>query len=194
MNQADPVPDYEYKPVVDGAESQSQILSDLNKMKLQDGASSGLENVFEQEDPKSAQFRVYNPAKVGSHIKYTVSGVDSEGPFEESRRFSEFFALKEAFATRWLGVYIPAIPEKKLMGNKDEKFVEERRALLERFMKEVAKHDYLTQSREFKIFARDKGDIEKILTSMLKQTPIQVLDKYRQNFNINENQDVSDLA
>lgn len=163
-------------------------------MKLQDGASSGLDNVFEQEDPRSSQFRVFNPVKVSGHIKYTVSGVDSEGPFEESRRFSEFFALKEALAVRWLGVYIPAIPEKKLMGNKDDKFVEERRAMLERFMKELAKHEYLTQSREFKIFARDRGDIEKILSSLLRQTPLQVLEKYRQNFAINELQDASDLA
>jgi hypothetical protein len=45
-------------------------------MKLQDGASSGLEDTFEQEDPRSKQFRVYNPVKVSGHIKYTVAGVD----------------------------------------------------------------------------------------------------------------------
>lgn len=120
------------------------------------------------EDPKSAQFRVFNPVKASGHIKYSVSGVDSDGPFEESRRFSEFFALREALASRWPGVYIPAIPEKKLMGNKDDKFVEERRALLERFMKEIAKFDYLTDSKEFKVFARDRGDIEKILNNMIR--------------------------
>lgn len=141
-------------------------------MKLADGAQNGLEDVFEKEDPRSQQFRVFNPVKFGGHIRYTVSGVDADGPFEEARRFSEFFALKEALAERWPGVYIPAIPEKKLMGNKDDKFIEERRALLERFMKEIAKFDYLVQSREFKVFARDRGDIEKILTSMLRQSPL----------------------
>ena len=54
------------------------------------------------------------------------------------------------------------------MGNKDQKFIEERRGLLERFLKEVAKYDYLIQSKEFKIFARDKGDIEKVLGSLLR--------------------------
>lgn len=39
--------EYEYKPTSDEAGSQSQIISDLNKMKLQDGASSGLDDVFE---------------------------------------------------------------------------------------------------------------------------------------------------
>lgn len=61
-------------------------------------------------------------------------------------------------------------------------------------MKEIAKFDYLTQSREFKVFARERGDIEKILSSMLRQTPLQVLEKYRTHFSINENQDVSDLS
>lgn len=115
---------------------------------------------------------MYNPVKISGHIKYTVSAIDSDGPFEESRRYSEFYALREALAQRWPGVYIPAIPEKKLMGNKDDKFVEERRCLLERFMKELAKFDYLTQSKEFKVFARDKGDIDKILGIMLRQSPV----------------------
>lgn len=32
-------------------------------------------------------------------------------------------------------------------------------------MKECAKHDYLIYSKEFKIFAREKGDIEKIFSA-----------------------------
>ena len=37
-----------------------------------------------------------------------------------------------------------------MKGNKDEKFVEERRALLERFLREIAQYDYLIESKEFK--------------------------------------------
>lgn len=162
----------QYKPTFESSAasgaSESQIISDLNKMKLQEGASSGLDDVFEQEDPRSAQFRVFNPVKVSGHIKYTVSGVDADGPFEEARRFSEFYALYQALTARWPGVYIPAIPEKKAIGNKDDKFVEERRAMLERFMKEIAKFDHLTNSREFKVFTRERGDIEKTLSNMLR--------------------------
>lgn len=33
-------------------------------------------------------------------------------------------------------------------------------------MKELAKLDYLTHSKEFKIFAREKGEVEKILNSL----------------------------
>ena len=81
------------------------------------------------------------------------------------------------------------------MGNKDDKFVEERRQLLDRFIKELAKFEYLTQSKEFKVFARDRGDIDKILSSMFRQTPLQILEKYRQQFNIDgSSMDASDLA
>jgi hypothetical protein len=33
---------------------------------------------------------------------------------------------------------MPSIPEKKVVGKEDEKFIEERRVLLNRFMKEIS--------------------------------------------------------
>jgi hypothetical protein len=59
---------------------------------------------------------------------------------------------------RWLGCYVPAIPEKKLLNKNETQFVDERRVLLERFMKECAKYDYIIYSKEFKLFARGTGD------------------------------------
>lgn len=76
----------------------------------------------------------------------------------------------------------------------NEKFVEERRLLLERFMKEIAKYDYIIYSKEFKVFARGKGEIDKVLYALPKQTPMQVLEKYRLNFKIDEDQDVAELT
>jgi hypothetical protein len=56
-------------------------------------------------------------------------------------------------------------------------------------MKEIAKYDYIIYSKEFKVFARGKGEIDKVLFSLPKQTPMQVLEKYRLNFKIDEEQD-----
>jgi len=144
------------------------------------------EPIKEEVDPRVKLFSVTNPMKSGGHIKYTVSGVDMDGPFEDVRRFRDFFALKNGLTQRWPGIFIPALPEKKLVGNNDDKFVEERRSMLERFMKELAKFDYLTHSKEFKIFARDKGDLDKILNNLVKQTPMQVLEKYKLNFVVDD--------
>ena len=70
---------------------------------------------------------VVNPVKIGGHVKYTVSGVDDEGDFQDTRRFREFHALGQVLRIRWLGCYVPSIPEKKMINNEKEKFVEERR-------------------------------------------------------------------
>ena len=60
------------------------ILEDLNSMK-----EVNLEEpVKEKEDPKVKQFTVTNPVKIGGHIKYTVTGIDGDGSFEDVRRFS----------------------------------------------------------------------------------------------------------
>jgi hypothetical protein len=61
-------------------------------MKLTD---SNLDEPLKEEiDPRVKLFSVTNPMKSGGHIKYTVSGVDMDGPFEDVRRFRDFFALK----------------------------------------------------------------------------------------------------
>jgi len=134
---------------------------------------------------------VQDPVKVGGNVKYTVTGVDDEGDFNTVRRYREFHALAQTLKTRWPGCYVPQIPEKKLMNQNNETFVEERRSLLERFMKEIAKYDYIVFSKEFKVFAKGKGEIDKVLQAMPKQTPMQVLEKYRLNFQIDEEQDAA---
>ena len=55
---------------------------------------------------------------------------------------------------RWPGCYVPAIPEKQAIGDKEQGFIEERRLLLERFIRECAKYEFIIESKEFKIFSR----------------------------------------
>jgi hypothetical protein len=160
--------------------SEMMNLTDYNEAKalVKDESEPVVENARQQK------FSVSNPVKIQGHIKYTVQGEDATGPFEEVRRYKEFFALRNMMLQRWPGAYIPAIPEKKVIGNKDDDFVEERRSLLERFMKEVCKYDYLIFSQEFAIFARDKGDVEKALSQLPRQTPMMILEKFKLNFKV----------
>lgn len=81
-----------------------------------------------------------------------------------------------------------------MVNQNSENFVEERRELLERFMKEIGKYDYIVFSKEFKVFARGKGEIDKVLYSLPKQTPMQVLEKYRLNFKLDEDQDEATIV
>lgn len=79
------------------------------------------------------------------------------------------------------------------MNQNDPQFIEDRRQLLERFVKEIAKFDYIVFSKEFKVFVRGQGEIDKVLQALPKQTPLQVLEKYRLNFKINEECDSNQM-
>ena len=57
--------------------------------------------------------------------------------------------LQKALNDAWPGCYVPAIPEKQFIGDKDENFVEERRQLLDRFLKELSKYAFLVEAKEF---------------------------------------------
>ena len=120
----------------------------------------------EETHPRVEKFTVTDPAKVSGTVKYVVCGVDDEGDFKTQRRFKEFHALSVQLRTRWPGVYIPSMPEKKLLNNTDSEVVEERRVLLEKFLKDCGKYDYIIFSKEFKTFSRGEGEIDKALFAM----------------------------
>lgn len=42
-----------------------------------------MEEIVEEEDPRSKKFSVSNPIKIAGHIKYEVEGVDGDGEFSE---------------------------------------------------------------------------------------------------------------
>ena len=135
-----------------------------------------------------------NPQKVGSTIKYTVTGQDSQGKFEVIRRYNEFHILHVTLTTRWPGCFIPCIPEKQILGDKEDGFIEERRSLLDRFIRECAKFEFILESQEFKIFARQSGEVGDTLEKLGDQTPGQILDKYRNVFKISEETENSEVA
>ena len=64
---------------------------------------------------------------------YEIEGKDQIGPFNSQRRYNNFYELKNALSTNWPGIYIPSVPPKKAIGNKDIEFIVERRYFLERF-------------------------------------------------------------
>lgn len=108
--------------------------------------------VFEEGDKSPIDtgienlFYVIKPHMEGGHIKYTCKGVDAIGAWEGSRRFNEFFILREKLEQRWPGVAIPALPPKKATGNKEVKFINQRRYYLERFLKKISQFDFIINS------------------------------------------------
>lgn len=61
---------------------------------------------------------------------YKITGRDSEGYFTGNRRYNEFYLLRQVLALNFPGIFVPPVPGKKLVGNKDFKFILERRYYL----------------------------------------------------------------
>jgi sorting nexin-1/2 len=61
------------------------------------------------------------------HVAYQITGIDKNGVFQVSRRYNDFLLLREKITERWPGIYIPLLPEKKMVGNTDIGFVAKRR-------------------------------------------------------------------
>ena len=139
-------------------------------------------DLTELEDATSAAFTVSDPVVQNNIPMYTVKGTDNDGDFETTRRFSEFVALREVLIQQWPGCYVPFLPEKTYSRPNDKHAIEERRELLQRFLRELAQFNFIIGSPEFKVFARTTGEITATLKAMKPETPKVILEKYRSNF------------
>ena len=68
-------------------------------------------------DPAILAFTVTNPIRIGDkvtgHVKYKVTGSIMGNKFEILRRFKEFSILSKTMRTRWPGIIVPSLYEKK---------------------------------------------------------------------------------
>lgn len=83
------------------------------------------------------------------------------------KRYSDFYALRCKLVERWPGIFIPNIPPKKIVGNKDNMFVENRCRMLYNFCQKLLhSFHYFFKSEEFKIFLNG-NDVEKDLSKLI---------------------------
>ena len=160
----------------------------------QDGGDEILadESVFKNEtdlliDEFAMEFSVRNPQDQGGHIVYEVKGRDKLGQWECKRRYNEFHVLHEVLVKRFPSIPVPQVPPKKSIGNKDLVFIQERRYYLERFLRKLARFDFIIESQEFQLFARPQGmDVAKCLERLPKLTSSQQYDRLCQWTSIND--------
>ena len=53
-----------------------------------------------------------------------------------------------------------------MIGSNEKDYIEERMTLLDNFIKTCAKFDYIIFSKEFKIFSRGDGEVDKALFAL----------------------------
>lgn len=77
------------------------------------------------------------------HNVYRIHGQDDMGEIDVTRRYSDFVVLKQHMTSRWPGIYVPSLPEKRFLGNNESNFVEIRREGLQDFLNLVAQQKHL---------------------------------------------------
>lgn len=105
---------------------------------------------------------VEKKSTISSFTVYSVKGTDKGGPFEHEKRYSDFDHIRNALVHRWPGCFVPPLPPKKIVGNTESIFIEERCLGLDVFMKNMARLKHLWYSKEFQLFIRGVGDLEKV--------------------------------
>lgn len=99
---------------------------------------------------------------MSNYIIYTVKGTDKNGEFLSQKRYSDFDKLRVILQQRWPGCFIPPIPPKQAIGNLEDKFIDERKVLLDNFIKQLATSKFIWYSDEMQIFVRQPDtDLEK---------------------------------
>jgi hypothetical protein len=174
----------------DNEEQKVPAEGDMDNVDVDDAANLD-ENVFNQnndliDDSSEQSFSCTHPQNKGGHIVYKCKGSDAQGMWEGDRRYNEFHKLHEKLEQRWPGIPLPLLPPKKAIGNKDIKFINERRFYLERFLKKMSAFEYILNSSEFTIFTRPAGEIDKVLGQVPKASTMEIVEKYREVLGIEE--------
>ncbi len=168
-------------------ESKGQVLSlhdehlDKHKIMVEDAVPT---------NPKA--FEVVDPIK-GSHVTYTVKWYDEDGEFEGNRRYNDFYHLRVGLLNRMPGIFIPSIPPKKAIGNKNDRFLEERKYFLQRFLRLSCRIQNIIKSEEFRLFSRPSGDVEKTLGMLPKMTPEKIYERLITEFELSEEENPKEV-
>ena len=143
------------------------------------------EIIFENIEP-SDQVALYvsNPTltkdTIGSYINYTVMGTKVPEPLV--RRFRDFDTLRAKLRLRWPGIFIPRLPHKKTVGNKNREVVDMRVEMINRFCVKLSSLTQIFNSEEISLFIKDDPNAMKELSELKEQNYEEIYEKYAQAF------------
>ena len=123
---------------------------------------------------------VFNNEGVTGFTSYQLQGKRIPEPL--SRRYRDFDALRKKLMERWPGVFVPNIPHKKTVGNKEKEIIGMRIEMINRFLKKLSKISYLFNSDEMELFLQNSSNVPKTLDGIKADTYEELLKKYSNVF------------
>jgi len=114
---------------------------------------------------------------IGSHIEYTLKGNLISDKI--IRRYKEFDAFRNKLSEIYIGLYIPSLPHKQLIGETNKEVVDMRIEMINRFLLKIINLDYIKNTEEFNLFLTvNNEDIEKVLKKFNTLNYSDLLNKY----------------
>lgn len=99
------------------------------------------------------------------------------------RRYSEFVWLYDTLVSTYPGIFVPPLPPKKMLGSKDESFIEtERRPALERFLNRIARIPILSDSMAFQVFMSRTHTFDSAQSEIKKKTQVRTFENLVQTY------------
>ena len=82
------------------------------------------------------------------HVTYAIATESSR----VRRRYSDFEVVRAFLQARYIGILIPSLPEKRVMGNTNDEFLQDRARGLQAFLQRVLANPYLMADAVVKVF------------------------------------------
>jgi hypothetical protein len=80
---------------------------------------------------------------------------------------------------------LPVLPEKQAFGNKEVLFLQDRTFYLQRYLRKMARFDFILESQEFQLFSRPQGlNVTKALDKLMPMSTAQKFERLQNITNI----------
>lgn len=89
-----------------------------------------------------------------SYYVYPITTVINEQTFKVNRRFSDLDWMHNRFVAKYKGFLIPPRPDKRFIHNSDDRFIEERRDQIEKYLNITLNSQILSESPTFRVFTQ----------------------------------------
>lgn len=122
--------------------------------------------IIKEEEAESFEITVGDPIKVGeltnAHVMYTITTKTSSEflTYPETtvtRRYSDFLWLYNRLLNNHPGYIIPPPPEKQAYGRFDDKFIENRRLVLEKMLRKITSRSVFQKDKDLQVFLQSES-------------------------------------
>ena len=127
------------------------------------------------KDSTPAKITVDEPIQQGRSLTNPNPPVTYAIATESSRvrrRYSDFEVVRAFLQSRYIGILIPGLPEKRVMGNTNDEFLQERARGLQQFIQRIVANPYLFADAVIKVFLRGDAAEWEVCSFVFSLPPI----------------------